>query len=211
MSKQCEIYVKHELGQIDDGQYQEHVKSCEFCQSNLAEDEKILELAGNLKQPVDTVDVWDKIETALTKEKSKNIIQNIFTQRNMILRIAAVLVIGLAIGYYYVQQSQIPDKGIITTSMLEKLEERERDYLESIEELENAAQEKMAQMDLNLMLLYRDKLETIDAQITDCKEALADNPANAHIRRYLFAALKEKKDTLKDIFKLKVNQLEKES
>lgn len=211
MSKQCELYVKHELGQLNDIQYEEHIKTCELCKNHLAEDEKILELAVSLKHTVNMGKNWDEIEITLKKEKSKNKIQHIFTQKTIILRIAAVLMIGAAIGFYFVQQNQFPDKGVMTMNMLENLEERERDYLESIEELENAVQEKMAYMDINLMLLYRDKLETIDAQIADCKEALADNPANAHIRRYLFAALKEKKETLKDIYNLKPDQINLDS
>ena len=95
--------------------------------------------------------------------------------------------------------------------MLEKLDEQEEDYLKSIEELEAATQEKMAQMDIGLMLLYRDKLEMIDAQIAECKEALAENPANAHIHKYLFAALKEKKETLKEIYKIKPENLQGDS
>lgn len=211
MSKQCDVYVKHWLGHMDDAQYDEHIKSCKLCKTHLEEDARIFELTNSLKQPVDAPKSWKKIEMALTEEKAKNIIQHIFSQRNIIFRIAAVLIIGLAIGFYFIQQYQIPDKGVITERMLEKLDERERDYLESIEALEAATQEKLATMDLNLMLLYRDKLEMVDAQIAECKEALSDNPANAHINKYLFAALKEKKETLKEIYKLKMNNSKQDS
>ena len=60
---------------------------------------------------------------------------------------------------------------------------------------------KMESLDLNLALLYRDKLETIDSQIERCKDALQDNPANTHIRRYLLAALDDKKQTLREILR----------
>ena len=211
MNKHCDLYIKHELGQISDLEYEAHLESCEFCKNILVGDAKLFELAGSLKQPIDPDNVWDKIETALTMEKSKNRFQLFFTGRNMILRIAAVLIIGVAIGFYFVQQNQIPDKGVVTIGMLEKLDEKEQDYLESIEELEGATQEKMAQMDISLMLLYRDKLEMIDEQIAECKEALADNPANAHIHKYLFAALKEKKETLKEIYKIKTDNFKEDS
>jgi hypothetical protein len=57
----------------------------------------------------------------------------------------------------------------------------------------------MADMNLELMLLYRDRLETIDDQIEQCREALSENPGNAHIRRYMLAALQDKKQTLKEL------------
>jgi hypothetical protein len=211
MNKQCEFYIKHELGQISDLEYEAHVMSCELCKTILSEDLKLLELAGSLKKPVDSDNLWDKIEITLSKGNSKNITQFIFSRKRLILNIAAVLLIGLVVGFYFAQQNQIPDKGVVSINMLEKLDEKEQDYLESIEELEAATQEKMAQLDINLMLLYRDKLEMIDAQIAECKEALADNPANAHIHKYLFAALNEKKETLIEIYKIKTDNLEENS
>jgi hypothetical protein len=47
-----------------------------------------------------------------------------------------------------------------------------------------------------MMALYRERLETIDAQIERCRRALELNPASAHIRRYMLAALQDKTLTL---------------
>jgi predicted metal-dependent hydrolase len=58
-------------------------------------------------------------------------------------------------------------------------------------------------LDLELEFLYRERLEVIDAQIAKCREAVAANPANAHIRRYLMAALQDKKETLAEVLNLK--------
>ena len=60
-------------------------------------------------------------------------------------------------------------------------------------------------MNVELMLLYRDRLETIDDQIEQCREALSENPANAHIRRYMLAALQDKKETLKELLETNIN------
>jgi hypothetical protein len=62
----------------------------------------------------------------------------------------------------------------------------------------------MANMNIELMLLYRDRLETIDDQIDRCREALLENPANTHIRRYMLAALQDKKDTLTELAALRL-------
>jgi hypothetical protein len=85
---------------------------------------------------------------------------------------------------------------------LEKVEQKEREYAAAIAELERVTSSQMAKLDLELMLLYRDRLETIDAQIARCREALATNPGNAHIRRYLLAALQDKTETLRELAKL---------
>jgi len=66
----------------------------------------------------------------------------------------------------------------------------------------------MAGLDLELDSLYRDRLGTIDAQIARCREALKSNPANAHIRRYLMAALRDKRETLTEVLNLKAGKPE---
>ena len=90
---------------------------------------------------------------------------------------------------------------LLAQSALERVERQERAYLKAIEDLEKMVQPRMSRMDVELALLYRDKLETIDTQIQRCREALADNPANAHIRRYMLAALQEKTKTLREIMR----------
>jgi hypothetical protein len=71
--------------------------------------------------------------------------------------------------------------------------------MKAIEELEKQTIPRMASMNIELMLLYRDRLETIDDQIKRCREALSENPANTHIRRYMLAALQDKKETLMEL------------
>ena len=72
-------------------------------------------------------------------------------------------------------------------------------YKTLFDRFEQQAQAKLAQLEPDLSYLYRDKLATIDEQIALCQEAIAENPANSHVRRYLFAALQEKRDTLGEL------------
>jgi len=136
MSEQCKFYENHELGLIGDLEYKKHVQSCELCISLQAEDAKLLELACGLKQPVNPDNIWENIEAGLCKKRSKNAVLAVFMSNKMIFRIAAVLVIGAVIGFYFTQYKQIPDKGVVTLSMLEKLDEKE------LSELINKLQEQ---------------------------------------------------------------------
>jgi len=204
----CKLFQKYELGQIESDIFEDHLASCETCTQKKLEDDQLLNLAQSLKQPFAKSDFWPEIEEALRQEKeqSKNIIklpQLISNYKNIILRIAAIFVIGFGLGFYFLSLEDVPEKGIIKSAALIKVEEREKEYLDAIAELEEVATEHMGSFDLNLMLLYRDKLETIDLQIADCKDALELNPANAHIRKYLFAALEDKKETLREILNSK--------
>ncbi len=113
---------------------------------------------------------------------------------------AALVILGLAAWFLVIRPSPSgAGSGLMADAALARVENEEREYAAAIEELEAKASPKLAQMDFSLMALYRDRLETIDAQIERCREAIAQNPWNAHIRRYMLAALHDKKDTLGQI------------
>lgn len=204
---QCDIYEKHELGEIDQSEYEKHRQDCQTCKQILQQDTQLLELTADLNEQVDSPVLWAKIENQLRAEqrrekpKKVNLTEFLKSHKTAFYRIAAMLVIAVGISTYYLYVNQAPseDLRILTASALKKVENTERNYEKAIDELEKLAESKFSVMDVDLMLLYRDRLETIDAQIERCKEALAENPANAHIRRYLLAALQDKRDTLQEL------------
>ncbi len=198
----CNQFKKYELGKISEDDFQNHLKTCPECQQLMAEDTKLMALAQELDQSVVAPKLWERIEADLITEKAS--IGQKESKRSQtriwyILRIAAVFLLIFGAGYFshYFYESKEPK--LLSDATIEKIEIRENEYIQAIAELEDQAGSKMSQMDLDLMLLYRDRLETIDIQISRCKEELAHNPANAHIRRYLLAALQDKKETLVEI------------
>lgn len=114
-------------------------------------------------------------------------------------RIAALLFLALAGLLYYRQQQPLPVKGLLAEKALQRVEAAEADYLSAIAGLEAAVTPQLTALPPDLASLYRARLEAVDAQILRCREALAVNPANAHIRRYLLAALHDKQETLRSI------------
>jgi hypothetical protein len=115
---------------------------------------------------------------------------------------AVLFLLIVSVGLYFLLNQKTGEPRLLAEKALIKVEKKENEYMEAIVELEERVLPKMAGLDLELMLLYRDRLETIDDQITRCKEALAENPANAHIRHYLLAALQDKRETLSEILEL---------
>ena len=73
----------------------------------------------------------------------------------------------------------------------------------AIEVLEDMAAAKLDETKEPLAQLYRNKIKLIDAQIRSCQNELERNPANAHIRKYLLAALQDMQSTLTEIIELK--------
>ncbi|MBT4096389.1 MAG: hypothetical protein HOM68_02225 [Gemmatimonadetes bacterium] len=228
----CDIYQKRESGDLDEVSFQRHLRVCAECQQRLQQDEELLKLAEQLERPMPSPHLWDRIEASLHEEAATQPVSAAQTPlssaaqstslpmpqdsaptqhthaRAWIYRIAAVLVVSIGLGSGYIHL-QAPVQTDVTVSLyspaaLEKVRDRERQYVAAIEELEQMADVQFDEMELDLMLLYRDKIQTIDTQIARCLEALHNNPANTHIRRYLLLALQDKRETLQEIVQLEL-------
>ena len=160
----------------------------------------MMALEKSLHQPVAAPRLWRRIEDRLHAEQQKT--KGIRFNYSTIFRIAAVLIVAVGITLFFIDKKENVRTKLLADSALERVEEKEQQYEAAIARLEKLAVPQMAQFNLDMMFLYKEKLATIDEQIVHCKEALKDNPANAHIRRYLLAALVDKKETLKEIVNL---------
>jgi len=198
----CDFYQKFESSEIPESEFQNHVRACSTCQKLVEQDAQLLALAKNLRQPARAPLLWAKIENTLRAERQRRRpawLTNFQKQKWAWLRIAAVLLVAVGLGSYLLFKPKPEAAKLLEGAALKQVEKKEREYAEAIAELEAVALPQMTRLDTDLMLLYRDRLETIDAQIARCQEALAANPGNAHIRRYLLAALQDKKETLREL------------
>ena len=201
----CHKFKKYELGKIDEEEFKDHLKSCATCQAEMKQDAWLMSLAKSLKQPVKAPYLWGRIENTLKEEEKvwegtpvKGYRWRLFPAFGA----AVLFLMIISVGLYFLLGQKTGEPGLLAEKALIKVEKKENEYLQAIGELEERVLPKMASLNLELMLLYRDRLETIDDQINRCKEALGENPANAHIRRYLLAALQDKKETLSEILEL---------
>lgn len=204
----CNKFKRYELGTLGESEFQQHLKICASCQERVNQDSRLMSLAGAMKNPVESPHLWGRIEESLKKEQLKGISSGVKKFRwgpLRLLPVSAVILLIICIGFYFLLKPETRKSGILTEFALVKVEKKERDYVDAIEELEERVLPKIADMNIELMLLYRDRLETIDDQIERCREALSENPANAHIRRYMLAALQDKKETLKEVLETNIN------
>ena len=198
----CDQYQKYELGDLDRTAFEAHARTCPECQTHLEQDAQLMDLAGRLKQPVEAPRLWNRIEQTLQEEQQAARVAPIKPWDRMkpwAFSIAAVLILGIGLGIYITFRSSTPAKGLLTTAALIRVENTEREYLSAINQLEHLAHPRLPELDPDLAYLYRERLATIDEQVARCKEAIAENPANAHVRRYLLAALQDKKQTLQEL------------
>ena len=202
----CDAYRQHHFGEMADADFHKHVQTCPACQAIVQHDRLLMATASQLDEKIDAPLLWAKIENRLRAEQQRTArradVSNFFRRhQHALLRIAALLVVTVAAAgsLFLLEKTPASEQRILTASALDKIEKKEREYENAINELEKLVAPKFTKMDVDLMLLYRDRLETIDAQIVRCKEALAANPGNAHIRRYLLAALQDKRETLQEV------------
>lgn len=200
----CDRFQKYDRGKIRDNEFHKHLETCSDCQKSVVEDEKLLSQAKFLKRPLEAPFLWTRIEQSLVEEMQRRQSKGravLFQKRWMFYPVAAVVVLLMGSGLFFLLRPGIKGQDLLADSALRRIERRERRYERSIQRLEMDARPQMADLDLELLLLYRDRLETIDEQIAQCKEALSSNSGNAHIRRYMLAAFQDKKDTLREILR----------
>lgn len=195
----CNRYFEYETGSYPESLFMEHIKECSECRTALKEDQALMNTAAALKNStVDDSGLWEKIEKDLNTVKKR---QNILYLP--IIRIAAAFLIVAALSSWFILRDSEP-KGLFTENALAKVIETEKSYQEAIEALEKQVIPSMQKMRPELALNFRDRLATIDQQIDMCREELKNNPANIHIRKYLMAALTEKRRTLEQVRKEKI-------
>lgn len=193
-----------------------HVRDCADCRAAVRLDDRLEVEIEALRRPIASNGLWERIEAALRTEMAGGTAQAaagapertslrarwaVFAARRWpILVPAGALLAGLIIlGIWAGPKGRPGPSGILERKALAEVEVKEREYIAAIENLERRAEPRIAAMEEPRFALYKEKLATIDAQIGKCRQALAANPANAHIRRYLLAALQDKERTLADV------------
>jgi hypothetical protein len=188
------------------------MRACPECREAYERDRILLGLSRSLRAEVKAPDLWGRIESDLRNQRKFRIGR---LWKFSVFRIAAILILGFILGLSLMfglkDDRDNLSSGLLSESVLRNVEVRQKAYESAIKELEAVASSRLVALDQELMFLYRDRLEVVDEQIEQCRQALATNPANAHIHRYLLAALQDKQETSKEIMNLETNHRPKQN
>jgi hypothetical protein len=191
-----EDYLKEK---IDLDELKIHIKSCDKCKRAFRLDNQILKGSRSLNDKLVVPDLWSVIEEKI--ETDKPFIIKFKRNKRLLFAAAATFLIVTTIWLFNITFDQKPSIRILSDQTLQKVIQAESSYIEAIDELESLAYAELEDTTEPLAQLYRNRLSLIDHQIQNCKKALETNPANSHIRRYLMAALQDKRKTLEEILK----------
>jgi hypothetical protein len=211
----CHEYRRYCHGEIHADEFEAHRETCEACSEAAALDELITCKAKEIPAPTSAPGLWTRIAHELELEESrpgwKGWLESLPAvglfgpRRHMAWRLAAVAALALAVGitaFQVLRPSEPAPRNVLTEKALDRVEALEVEYELAIGRLEAIAAPMMAEADTELILRYRDRLETIDSQIRRCQAVLAEDGANAHVRRYLLAAYRDKRETLTQLLAL---------
>ncbi len=202
----CHRAEDYEAGKLTAEEFARHVKDCLDCREAVRLDDRLERELAVLRLPVPADGLWGRIEAALAVEKGapgrasrrRSRLSIPALRWSILVPAGAVLLVLIILGIGGGPKGGDSASGLLERKALAEVEVKERDYIAAIETLERRAGPRIAAMEEPRFALYKEKLATIDAQIGKCRQALATNPANAHIRRYLLAALQDKERTLAD-------------
>lgn len=203
----CDRYEAWWMGDLSDEEFSAHRESCQECATAWRLDQRIEQEARDLPGPAQGTGLWDRIAEELDEDCPPVVTtmprRRIPTSRIWVM--AAVLVLCVGLGSVMLREGRGPapaPRNLLATEALARVEAAEAAYETAIRGLEAQAEPVLAEADTRLMLRYRQRLEIIDAQIRDCRTMLAQDNANAHVRRYLLAAYRDKADTLTELLAL---------
>lgn len=198
----CDLCTNNTLHLLSDDELEQHIQNCPWCAEHKEWDLKLLQQAAKL-EPIKTTDeLWGKIEGALLSQKKSDIKITRQWGYKIWLIAASLFLAIISSSLVLIFQATNTSENILSAAAIIKVEINEHSYVKSIEELEKTADSRLSDFDTDLMLLYKDKLATIDSQILKCRREIEKNPGNGHIRRYMLSALQDKKETLKEIINL---------
>lgn len=199
----CQKHREHALGRLAISEFEEHCRDCRACREAARQDLLLDELAAGISAPQPPAGMWERIEEAAQPDRERSGMNGWWRKPHAVsgwqIAAALALVVGLSAGsiWWSGRMSAGPaPRNILAADALARVETLEEQYVGAIEDLEALAHPALAQADLQLALRYRRRLEIVDAQIRRCQAVLAQDTANAHVRRYLLAAYQDKTETL---------------
>lgn len=214
----CENFLENIEDAENREDLKEHLKTCESCRKEYELHLLLKKGISELESFPPSPSLWARIEKDFKKETAvrkkfsfewlKKIKDFIF-EPDYIYRpviAAAVLIIMLISGVYYLKPTSIAEKNRIQTQTISELAKAQEHYINAIESLNKLAMDNQKNIESGLFAMYREKLQFIDESIRECKNIIEQNELNVNAWNFLFASYQKKVDTLQEIANYKKDE-----
>ena len=200
------------LGPGPEARLDAHLDGCAECRELLSDMQAIADTARGLEKVEPSAQVWKRIESSLRVPLNRRPLlqQRTHPPRSPfmappLLRWAAAtaFVLVFAAGIFYVglrfgRSGRIPGAGLPGYAV-QKLEEAEIHYQRAVQALNEVLEAEENGFDPQILAVFRENLEIINASIQECKHAVRQFPDDFEARHFLLAAYKEKTDLLEEM------------
>ena len=198
---------------------QDHARGCERCREQLQIWKDLGEAAPLLRKSWESPELWPKIRRQLESESAKPRIWRRFGSlfrfpgRGLVPAAAAIVLLIAAVAGVLVFRGEPGGRDplvsgawryqdpLLTDAAFDEVEERERAYISSIENLAKSVQPRLDTPVSPLLVSYKEKLLLLDGAIAETRNQIEQNRYNTHLRRELLAMYAEKQRTLQELMK----------
>jgi len=214
----CEEFWKHyeEFGITKENET--HLLDCAKCRKEFEAEKVLLKAVGSFPEYKAPETLWDRISEELTETKTVTVAKRPLTEtiaayvnelfswfqvvplKPVFGALVIMFVSILATHYYHTRPLTSVEKIVQQNITASELEKKEQDYLAAIDKLSQLTEDKKESMDPELYDVYQEKLALLDEYIQQCKDAIGENEYNINARTYFAMALKEKADTLQEMY-----------
>ena len=195
-----------------------HLLDCAKCRKEFEAEKVLLKAVGGFPEYKAPETLWDRISDELAETKTVTVVRRPFTEtiaayvdelfswfqvvplKPVFGALVIMFVSILATHYYHTRPLTSVEKFAQENKLARDLEETEQDYLAAIDRLSKLTEDKKDSMEPELYDAYQEKLALLDEYILQCKDAIDENEYNINARTYFAMALKEKADTLQEMY-----------
>ncbi len=192
---------------------EQHATSCASCRTELQIWREISAAAVTMHKEWESPALWPRIEKSLQTEIARprgwrswfsNF--NFAPQMRWQMTLATLVLIavsGMGAWLLLHRNASTPsnDAHLLTDQAVQQVEQAEKTYEQSIDKLAKLAEPKLNAASTPLLKNYREKLNLLDAAISDCRTNLDKNRANAYLRSELLSFYQEKQQTLEQVLR----------
>lgn len=197
-------YLDGDLNADERTRLEAHLARCAECAATADQLRAVVSAAGSLTDSPPATDLWQGIAGRIDQRKVTPLVKNVRRAQRNFVRVsapqlaAAALVLmvasaGLGAFLFSSGSSGAPivnvtpsDQGVYLAS------EAEVDYQVAIHELEEALEDGRSRLDTATVRILEENLQAIDQAILEARSALAQDPGNAYLGRYLARTMRTK-------------------
>jgi hypothetical protein len=192
---------------------EQHATSCASCRAELQIWREISAAALTMHKEWENPALWPRIEHSLETEMARpRGWRSWFADLNLVPKMhwqvalaTLVFVAASSMGARLLMHRSVStptnDAHLLTDQAVQQVEQAEKTYEQSIDKLAKLAGPKLDAASTPLLKNYREKLNLLDAAISDCRTNLDKNRANAYLRSELLSFYQEKQQTLEQVLR----------